>query len=520
MKKSIAIVATLIIMLTVGCSWGSIVAPPDAAAIPRGTSQSLSDHSLWGLWQGVIDQSTETIDFTQLRTSAFHLNALPFLEPPPLVHLTLESLEFNGNIIEADIGLRHPFLSLTEFTGFDVCGIFITNGSVSGFTSPDILMAGDGDTRLLNPDGYSRWWNPAEFPINLGTIDSYNDGLLGAPYSYAYFNSTLNGYKYFSDELQPDDPVSAAKPSARGVFSAGQKNVRHYTIEIGSEGLIFNYAIDACWQFPSGSPPYSVPDSFGQVANRPEAWNISVTVTENSLWNDGNENGGHFELLIDVYDHFNAELNTVVIESPGNFPLAQSSAPIETGAGYARYELSTTDETPAEGTIDILISAVSEEEYGPVIPGENIAAYFTIDVPVDDEPGIDCLELVEVDHGSFSLFTTKTMSVIQDQPTWEAWWDQAVGTQFPPPPPPTIDWVNETVFAVTMGEFSTGGYYATIDWACFDDQDVLEIMVTWHHPGPDCFVIQVFTQPWLAVKTGKYTGPYYWTEEIDIYPCD
>ena len=79
MKTSIAIVITLIIVLMVGCSGVKVVAPPDAATIPKEGSQSLSNHSLWGLWQGVIDQSTEMIEFTQLRTSAFHLNALPFL---------------------------------------------------------------------------------------------------------------------------------------------------------------------------------------------------------------------------------------------------------------------------------------------------------------------------------------------------------------------------------------------------------------------------------------------------------
>ncbi len=69
---------------------------------------------------------------------------LPFLEPPPFVYLSLESLEINGNIVEADIGLRHPFLGLTEFTSFDVCGILISNGSVSGFDEADLLMPGQG----------------------------------------------------------------------------------------------------------------------------------------------------------------------------------------------------------------------------------------------------------------------------------------------------------------------------------------------------------------------------------------
>ena len=74
----------------------------------------------------------------------------------PFTNLTLESLEFNGNIIEVEIGLRHPFLGLNEFTGFDVCGILRTGGTVSGFDDPHMIMAGDGDTHLLNPDGWAR----------------------------------------------------------------------------------------------------------------------------------------------------------------------------------------------------------------------------------------------------------------------------------------------------------------------------------------------------------------------------
>ncbi len=84
-----------------------------------------NSHECWGLWQFTADMENQALDFVQLRQGTMHLNALPFLEPPALVYLSLESLEFNGNIIEADIGLRHPFLGLDEFTGFDVCGIFI-----------------------------------------------------------------------------------------------------------------------------------------------------------------------------------------------------------------------------------------------------------------------------------------------------------------------------------------------------------------------------------------------------------
>ncbi len=328
-----------------------------------------------------------TLDVVPLREGNMHINVLPFLEPPPLVNLTLETLQFNGNLIEANIGLRHPFLGLTEFTGFDVCGTLISNGSVSGFQNPDLAMPGDGDTRLLNPDGFTRWWNPAEFPVNQGTMFSYNDGLLGTPDSIAGYSATLNGYKYYCDDLGPDDPLSDIAIENRGVFSAGQKNVRHFTIEMGDDGLVFNYAVDASWQFPQGSPPFQAPDDFAPGANRPEAYRVEVTELLNTMWNDGNTLGGDLTLQLDVYDWFNADLNNVVIESPGNFPATPGGAPTGGGEGYSTYEVEITDATPAEGSIDLLITVESNAvDYGGFLNGEAVSVYFTYEADVSEIP--------------------------------------------------------------------------------------------------------------------------------------
>ena len=382
----------LLVLLTVtflvGCSSGGNIDP----IIPTQMNDAAYDsgsHYTWGLWQFVADPEAETLDMIRLRNGNMHVNVLPFLEPPPLTMLTLESLEFNGNIIEADIGLRHPFLGLTEFTGFDVCGILISNGSITGFNDPDLKITGDGDTRLLNPDGLTRWWNPAEFPVNEGTIFSYNDGLLGAPDSFADFDCTLNGYKYFCDDLDPDDGLDSVSIDSRGMFSAGQKNTRHYTIELGTGGLIFNYAIDANWIFPEGGPPWLAPDDFPPAANRPEAWRINVTETENTLWNDGDANGGNLTLAIDVYDWFDAELNMVRVESGDNFGMVESTTVIDGGIGYSTYEVEIIDATPTTGTINLLISVISEvENFGGYIEGTNITSYFTYTADVAGEPFI------------------------------------------------------------------------------------------------------------------------------------
>lgn len=366
----------MIALFALGCSGGN-GAPSSPDPVVNETERAAGQHTIWGLWQGVIDPDAQTIEFTPLRMAQMHLNALPFLEPPPLVYLSLESLEFNGDIIEADIGLRHPFLGLTEFTGFDVCGIFISNGSISGFTDSDIVIAGEGDTRLLNPDGHSRWWNPAEFPVNPGTIFGYTDGLLGAPDDYADYSSTLNGYKYFCDDLDDsDDPLDEVILENRGMFTAGQKNVRHYSIKLGTDGLIFNYAIDANWQYPTADPPWTAPDDFAAVANRPEAWRIKLTETENTLWNDGVDNGGDLSLEVEVYDWFDIELNSVRVESPGNFTMIETATTVGGGEGYSTYEIDITGATPGEESIDILISVISEQEdFQGFITGTNTTAY-------------------------------------------------------------------------------------------------------------------------------------------------
>ena len=386
MKRFSGVCITALVCIVLGCSGGqaTLTLPGEQVA---SDSPNAGSHMLWGLYQFYCDRNAGAIDVVPLRDSDVHLNALRVLEPPVGLYLTVENIMFSGDKIECDVGLRHPFLGLVQYTGFDVCGILISRGSIGGFTDPDLLLPGDADFRLLNADGYTRWWNPAEFPVNNGTMFGYTDGLLGTPQSVANFNATLNGYKYFCDELaDPDDPIYNVDPARRGVFSAGQKNVRHYVIGVGDAGMIFNYAIDACWKFPTGNPPWEVPGDFPQAANRPEAWNISANIVENTLWNDGTNYGGDLNMAIDVYDWFSPELNLVAVDSPGNFNAIIDAAPSGGGVGYSTYAIDIHGATPSFAQIDILISAKCEMSgYAGLLPGKPQAAYKMITVQVDDE---------------------------------------------------------------------------------------------------------------------------------------
>ncbi len=404
--KITALITVVVVVLACGCSGNPAnIAGPDVnpAAQPdaRITNASAA-HTNWGLWQFAGDLEAGTLDVIQLRTGAMHLNVVKFVDYPPLVYLTLESLDINGNTVTADIGLRHPFLGLIEFTGFDVKGILISDGSNGGFTDTALNLPGEGDTRLMNADGYTRWWNPIEFPDN-GTIFGYTDGILGTPDSIADFSGVLNAYKYFCDDLDdPDDPLDGITLANRGMFSAGQKNVRKYIIQMEDAGLIFNYAVDASWVFPQGEPPWQAPDDFPAAANQPEAYRITISETENTLWYDEVEgSGGNLHLSIDVYDWFDAGLNTVYAEWPGLGAQASSMTPVGGGEGYSTYAIELNECTPyAAGDQPVLITIASEAvDYQDLVPGATVSSYFVHTTQVSDEPPIGGFQIVFSDEG-------------------------------------------------------------------------------------------------------------------------
>lgn len=349
-------------------------------------------HSLWGLYTFVCDMEMGDVTIIPLRDAELHLNALKFLEPPPNLHLRIEHpIQITGNILDFNLSIIHPFLGLHQYTGFDVSGIIFTQGTRTGFNDPDIVMPGPGDTRLLNPDGYSRWWNPSEFPHG-STIFTYIDGLLGTPDDIANFNCTLNGYKYFADGLEANTPLTELNPEQRGMFSAGLKRVRHYTIEM-SGGLIFNYAVDACWKKPDGQVPYFPPDCFPPDANRPEAYNVSISEVYNSLYFDDSTQiaGGNMKLRIDVWDHFNGSLNQAWGESWDGLEYVGMSAPIGGNEVYSTYELDFYGgELTHNGVGEALITVESEVMgYGNIMPDEPVCAYFTYSYQIADEPPIN-----------------------------------------------------------------------------------------------------------------------------------
>ena len=177
----------------------------------------------------------------------------------------------------------------------------------------DLVTTTPTQPKLLDPDGWTRWWNPTEFPL-AGTILGYTDGAFGMKDSQVNFRATINPYKYFANGFT----VNAAFPggldlSRRGVFMATSNvNWRHYSINFGTQSnwYVFNYAVDAShWFDPNwpGSPQPTasqVPDPFFPIeANQAEAFAIDVSSQMNNLYyKDPSHAGGDLHLLLNIYD--------------------------------------------------------------------------------------------------------------------------------------------------------------------------------------------------------------------------
>ncbi len=335
-----ALSAIALTLLLMGCSNGSDPISPDQSSpetqLTEDRTAVTNPHHTWGMWQVRINSATAESEIIPLRSVSYHLDTIPFIETGGGSMLKLSNIVINGPNVDVNVGLTHPFPGQYQWSGLDVRGIFISDGSFDDFQSDgDLVMSETNEPRLLNADGWTRWWNAREFPIS-GSILGYTDGIYGVSDSQVYFRNTLNPYKYFSDDLgQGEDFPYDLDFDRRGLFTATTSvNWRHYTLDFGesSEWYIFNYAVDANHKFDDSYDGHStpglgeLPDPFFPLdANMPEAFAVTIKSALSTLYYVGpGENGGDLVLTFDIYDwqgifgegEYSEQFAEVRLESP------------------------------------------------------------------------------------------------------------------------------------------------------------------------------------------------------------
>jgi len=408
------------IFTSIGCSGGSGVSPLDPGIDPGtgltgltgATERSLeesSNHVLWGFWQVVIDQSTLEFEVVPLRGVTFHINTSRLLEQSPVgLSLHVNSLNIADRLLDVDVTITHPVPN-SNLRGFDVRGILMGPGAtVTSQTDPGIIFNALDGTRLLNADGYTRWWNAIEFTTSGIFGYDHNQVIPG----FLVPETTLNPYKYFADPLGPDDPVVPYVNQAnRGTFStdlAPPSVTRNYQVQFpvigGQPKLGFHYAIDASYAPPTGDSPSPKPiEDFPPGANCPEPFHINVSTEESNVWyvNSGS-NGGDLVLDIEVFDWgasdnpegILGEINLICIESQTLFEpvyLSQFTAAAGTEPSSGLFHVVIPDCHPTDvfGQ-EILVTVKSKwpDSYSPPFGTQDypeaaaLAAYTLVEIPV------------------------------------------------------------------------------------------------------------------------------------------
>jgi len=407
---------------------GSVVTGLTGATGTQGQSAKTNSHAAWGLWDIRIDPETLEVEIVPLRGLEWHANVVEFMQPPhPISNLGIVvdegASDVPNGLFAVDVTLRHPFPTLHQFRGFDVRGVFLADGSYSSEHDPAATFAdpdpGANEARLLNADGYVRWFNPKEFTLGGVSILEYIPAKLGTT---SMVSASLNPYKYFSDDFLSSSTKELPLQEVdinfmnRGTFSPTSNVTRRYIIQFEMSGATpnfkFTYVVDASYAEPDeGDPGYPI-ESFPPDANMQEAYKIACRDNGGTAYfEDPGNFGGNLRFELEIFDWqasvnsagVTEEIGAILIESPtlldnygGVLDLTDTfslnAGPATETSSVAVIEI--LDVTPGNTEDQVIFFTVKSADpvdynnpWGSPYPIEpELAAYYMWYVPVGDAP--------------------------------------------------------------------------------------------------------------------------------------
>jgi len=412
-RRTALSICLVIFALIVGCSGGGGGTPTspdltDNELTNAVTHTGATNEYIWEIGEVIIDPDTLEVSVAPLRTADFTCNILKFLQPPTgdknnlSVSLDLAGCDLPNAFIDLDCTLTHPFPG-TVYWGFDVRVIVFAGGSTVGVHDASVRYPTPTELRMINADGYTRWWNRDEFGPQ-GKVFGYIEGVMAPKFTTNF--SKVNGYKYFANGIGAQQIPPNPAEATRGVFSAGSVT-REMLLQFPKvpKPFKFKYSVSAGWVPPSSSPPSSV-DDFSLDANQQEAYQIVVTQdpASDAFYNpDTQEFGGDLILEIEVWDWQSGgdpagEIGGIWIESPTL--LTNQGGIVDVKASWTQSAGSSLNSVKYRGTLgDVTPNAVANQDlfitvesadpitYAPPLPNflypsQTLAAYqlFTADI--------------------------------------------------------------------------------------------------------------------------------------------
>ncbi|MFH1445469.1 MAG: hypothetical protein ABIF08_03245 [Nanoarchaeota archaeon] len=302
MRTTYLILTAMVALIIASCSGGL-----ENPASPQSKELSApicvdSNKYIWGYWDVEISEDGQA-EIVPVRSAEMHFNALQWLENNPCGNcLKVKNFQvIDPNNWVFDLQIMHPFPGLTKYTGFDVRGIFITDEDYEFPVSDCRIAWGDYFPRLINADGYTRLFNPTQFPST-------------APPCLGYISGKYCGTNDLSATLNPF--VSYGKDNQRRMFQVGSTETRTVHIRKPAGPIHFGYVVDASWAPPTKEPVTNPVTDFPLKANCSESYEIQVQVGAGLETSAGAE--AYIE--IEVRDHQGfSSIGKVTIESPQLF---------------------------------------------------------------------------------------------------------------------------------------------------------------------------------------------------------
>lgn len=128
----------------------------------------------------------------------------------------------------------------------------------------------------------------------------------------------------------------------------------------------------------------------------------------------------------------------------------------------------------------------------------------------DDEPmrGFDGelpLAVTPLAEGWTSAIRDERFVVVRGLGDWHGLWFEHTRTQLPRPPIPKVDFAENMVVAVFLGERSTLGYGVTIE-SCTSRAEQVRVTAIESVPDPTMMQAQVMSAPFVLVTTPRADG--------------
>lgn len=123
-----------------------------------------------------------------------------------------------------------------------------------------------------------------------------------------------------------------------------------------------------------------------------------------------------------------------------------------------------------------------------------------------------------IDRGVSSGIKAEEELAVRTMAEWRTLWAKHVSNVSPQPLLPEVDFSQEMVIAVFLGQRPTSGYWATSDNISIELSTV-EVSYTELQPGPGCGTIQINTAPFHIVRTERVDLPVHFTKAEVVHTC-